>query len=262
MPRYLIPLGLIVAIALGMFCGGCRVFGVLSGSGTPMTQTFALQDFNRVSASHTFDVDIRRADTYSVKVTIDDNLADSLEVVREGETLVLRLEPGYQYTSINLKAEITMPRLREVNLSGASRADITGFAADDDLRLELSGASQADLSGLSTAALNFQISGASRVSGEVLAEGNARFNVSGASRLTLNGRVRDIEAEASGASTLELLDFPARDVNVEVSGASTVRVNLDGRLSGSLSGVSRLFYDGDPVQININTSGGSSINRQ
>jgi hypothetical protein len=245
-----------------MFCGGCRVFGVLSGSGQPLSQTFALQDFNRVSASHTFDVDITRADTFSVKVTIDDNLAEFLEVVREGDTLVLRLEPGYQYTSINLKAEIAMPRLRQVSLSGASRADIAGFAADDDLRLELSGASQAELAGLSTGALNFQISGASRVTGEVLAEGNASFNVSGASRLTLNGRVGDIEAEASGASTLELLDFPARDINVEVSGASTVRVNLDGRLSGSLSGVSRVFYDGAPVQININTSGGSSVNRQ
>ncbi len=39
-------------------------------------------------------------------------------------------------------------------------------------------------------------------------------------------------------------------------------MNLDGRLSGSISGVSRLFYDGDPVQINIDTSGGSSVNRQ
>jgi hypothetical protein len=235
-------LGLITAIVLSLFCGGCRVFGVLSGSGQPLAQTFALQDFNRVSAGHTFDVDITRADTYSVKVTIDDNLIEFLEVVREGETLVLRLEPGYRYTSITLKAEITMPRLRQVSLSGASRADIAGFAADDDLRLE--------------------VSGASRVTGEVLAEGNALFNVSGASQLTLNGRVRDIEAEASGASTLELLDFPARDVNVEVSGASTVRVNLDGRLSGSLSGVSRLFYDGAPAQLNINTSGGSSVNRQ
>lgn len=262
MRRCLVPLGLITAIILSLFCGGCRVFGVLSGSGQPLAQTFALQDFNRVSAGHTFDVDITRADTYSVKVTIDDNLTEFLEVVREGETLVLRLEPGYRYTSINLKAEITMPRLRQVSLSGASRADIAGFAADDDLRLEVSGASQAELAGLSTGALNFQISGASRVTGEVLAEGNALFNVSGASQLTLNGRVRDIEAEASGASTLELLDFPARDVNVEVSGASTVRVNLDGRLSGSLSGVSRLFYDGAPAQLNINTSGGSSVNRQ
>ena len=262
MRKYLIPLTLFAVIALGVFSGGCRVFGVLNGSGNPVTETFTLQDFTRVSASYTFDVTILRADTYSVKVTIDDNLAEFLEVLKEGETLVLRLKPRYQYTSITLKAEITMPRLKQVTLSGASQASLNGFTADDDLRLEVSGASQVELKGMTTGSLNFQISGASRVSGELVAEGNASFNVSGASRLTLNGRVRDIDAETSGASTLELLDFPARDINVEVSGASTVRVNLAGRLSGSLSGVSRLFYDGAPVQLNINTSGGSSVNRQ
>jgi hypothetical protein len=107
--------------------------------------------------------------------------------------------------------------------------------------------------------IKIELSGASRVAGDITASGDAQFNLSGASRVELEGSANDMLIDASGASRLELADFPVHNTNVSLSGASDATVNLDGRLDANLSGASNLSYIGEPTMGDIDISGGSEL---
>jgi hypothetical protein len=166
-----------------------------------------------------------------------------LEVVKQGNTLKIGLEPGrvFSVRKATLEAEVTMPELAALQMSGASHVTITGFT--------------------STKAFDVNLSGASDLSGDIEA-GDATFDASGASRVTLNGSARNATVEGSGASQIDLSDFAVADAKVKLSGASTATVNPSGTLDVDASGASDVYYLGSPTLGNIDTSGASSIQRK
>jgi hypothetical protein len=260
-----------VCIALTALClvltltagfSGCGLFRVLRGSGNTVEQRFDFTGFTNVSAGWAFDVSISQGASYSINVTVDDNLQNYLDVARNGDTLKISLRDGYIYNNLHLKAAVSMPRLSGLTLSGASKGNASGFNLADDFVLNVSGASQATLTNMGVNKLTLDISGASRASGSVNASGNAVLQASGASTIELSGKAVDADIESSGASTVNLSDFLVRDAHFEVSGASNATVSATGTLSGNVSGASRLYYTGTPVLGNIHTSGASSVSKK
>jgi hypothetical protein len=149
------------------------------------------------------------------------------------------MKPGLRlFTGATREAEVTLPELTGLDLSGACHGAITGFS--------------------STKALDVDLSGASHLLGNIDA-GDAWFDVSGASQVNLSGSARDVVIDASGASQVKLADFPVDDATVEASGASKVTVNPSGRLDADASGASRVHYLGDPTLGDIDTSGASDV---
>jgi hypothetical protein len=239
-------LGLVLVVLLA----GCTLSEVIlretisiTGSGNVVTQEETFTRFDKVDVSHAFKVEISRGDTFSVVIRVDDNLVEYLEVVKQGSTLKIGLKPGrsYSISKTTREAEITMPELTGLELSGASQGTISRFK--------------------STKALDVDVSGASPLRGDIEA-GDARFDVSGASQVTLSGSGQDVTIDASGASQVDLSAFPVADANVEASGASKVTVNPSGRLDADASGASTVYYLGSPTLGKIDTSGASSINRK
>ena len=89
------------------------------------------------------------------------------------------------------------------------------------------------------------------------------LDLSGGSVLSvLVGEANDLTIDASSGSVLDLSDFTVHNVNIELSGGSRATINLDGELSGDLSGGSNLSYIGDPTLENVERSGGSTISKQ
>jgi len=213
------------------------------GSGNIVTQEEPLTGFDKVDVSPAFKVDINRGDAFSVVIRVDDNLVKYLEVVKQGSTLKISLKPGRPYTIMKatMEAEITMPELTGLELSGASQGTITGFK--------------------STKALDVDVSGASQLRGDIEA-GDARFDVSGASQVNLSGSAEDVVIDASGASQVDLPAFLVADADVEASGASKVTVNSSGRLDADASVASTVYYLGSPTLGKIDTSGVSSVQRK
>ncbi len=234
-------LGLMLCVA--PLLAGCGLFPVrwLTGSGNVVTQEFDLAGFDKVDVSHAFTVDISEGEAFSVIIRIDDNLAQYLEVVKRGSTLKIGLKPRISVTNATMEAEVTMPELTGLDLSGASHGTITGFE--------------------STKALDVDVSGASHLAGDIEA-GDTRFDASGASHVTLSGSAQDVTIDASGASHVNLADFTVADANVEASGASHVTVNASGRLDVEASGASHVYYLGSPTLGKVDSSGASSIERK
>ncbi len=238
---------------------GC-IGGVVTGSGNLDTREFNFSDFSRVEVGSAFEVKVVQSDSYSVSVTADDNLLDYVLVSKQGTTLKIYLKTAH-YIATTTRAEITMPQLRGLELSGATRGTVSGFSSTENVDIEVSGASSLDMVDMSTGDIDFRISGASRVTGDITAR-DADFEVSGASTVQLEGSAADTVIEASGASRAELAGFTVNNADVRLSGASSGTVNLEGRLDADLSGASTLSYIGEPIMGNINTSGASTLRRR
>jgi len=252
---------LMLLAGLGGLAAGCTVGTVVTGSGNVLTREMEYRDFNKLEVSHAFEAEISRADSFSVTISADDNIMEFLDVRQRGDTLQIGLKPGYAYVSTTQRATVTMPELRSLELSGASRGKMNGFGSAQPLSLDISGASSLELNDISAGDSEFNVSGASKVSGSIQIQ-NTELEVSGASGVDLNGSAEDIIAEASGASTMELSDFGVNNAEVELSGASRATVNVSGQLDIDLSGASKLSYSGSPTLGKVTVSGGSTLSQK
>ena len=207
----------IALLAVGVLPGSQSPFGHI-GSGNVTTQQFNLTDFSAISASHGFNVQIIQGTTYSVKVSTDDNLQQYLNVHKEGNTLYVELQPG-GYQTTQLKAEITLPTIKNIQLSGGTIANAQNINLNDTLGIDLSGGSQ----------------------------------------VTMTGQATDLTLSGSGGSIMHLGDLQANNATVDYSGGSQGTVNLNGKLDISLSGGSQLHYKGNPTLGTVDSSGGSII---
>ncbi len=215
--------------------------GGLVGSGNLETETYAFTDFNKVEISSAFEFEIEQSSSYSIEITVDDNIMEYVRVSQDGQTLKIGLRPATWIGPATLKASVTMPELNGLDISGASRGTVSDFISTEDL--------------------DIMVSGASRVTGDIVA-GNVDFDISGASTVQLEGSASNMDANVSGASSLKLDDFIVNNADVDFSGASSGTINLNGRLDADLSGASRLWYIGEPTMGNIDTSGASSLSKK
>ena len=215
----------------------------VNGSGRIATEEFGFRGFSRVDVSHAFQVEVVQSSSYRVTVRVDDNLQQHLQVEKRGDTLVIGLKPyrSYNLRNTTLEAEVHMPDLRGIDASGASDVRISGFSSMKDFEADLSGASYLE--------------------GDITAR-EVLFEVSGASRVRLHGRAENLRLDASGASNLDLEEFPVEDADIELSGASEAEVVLNGTLDIEASGASRLYFGGSPTMGRVDLSGASSIKRR
>lgn len=240
---------------------GCVRFNRVVGSKNIETKEFAYSGFNRIEVSSAFTADITRSDTYKVSITLNDNLFDDLDISMSGDTLRIRMKPFTSFINTTQHAEISMPELKALIVSGASRGIVSGFQSDSFLNLEVSGASQMEVHNLKAADTNVQVSGVSRLSGSLITN-DGDFEISGVSNIELDGSATTVRLEVSGASNAKLASFIIADASVEVSGASHADVEVNGILDLNLSGASTLRYGDSPKLGRVEVSGASTLTRR
>lgn len=233
---------LLLIHSLLLFClfFSCSIFGI-QGSGIIVDNSYTFTDFTSVKASSTCDVTILQGDTYSIVVSIDDNLIPYLETYMSKNTLNINLESGNSYNKIHFKASVIIPQLSSLHMSGASEGTVSGFENKGDFTVVLSGASHGDINFISST--------------------NISCNVSGASNLKISSADSsgNIDIDCSGASNSDLRNIEAINGNFEISGASRAYVDVSGAMTGKLSGASTLYYRGNPTGNSIKLSGASNI---
>jgi hypothetical protein len=256
---------------------GCED-NAINGSGNLVIVEKDYQDFTGVDLAHAVEASIIRSDSFSVVITVDDNIEEYINVKKADDTLEIYLDEGYHYRNVTVEAEISMPYLDDLELSGASRADVSGFVSERDLDISVSGASKVNgdttagnvdirLSGASKISLDgngndtvIKASGASQVNMDgFAADGDVDIDLSGASSLSLQGNGVNLKLKAMGASEADLEDYQAINADIYLSGASKGTINMSGTLDADITGSSKLRYYGNPTMGDIETSGASSI---
>ena len=230
------------------------------------TREYNYTGFNRVNIRFAMEVDIVRSDAYGVSIAGSDMLTDNIDVTLEGDRLVI----GYKLNFISFftapftraSAKISLPDLRELNITGAARGVVRGFSSPNDFVLNVSGASRLDLNEMAVGHLKFELSGASRIDGQVKVAGDAEIHITGASRVELHGEAQNLHVEATGASRIDLERFPVKDARYRLTGASRGTIQMDGKLDVDLEGASTLEYDGQVTMGDVKVTGASSLKKK
>ncbi len=232
---------LVIVLAAVVVAAGAVIIYFWFIPGELITQELEYSDFTAVDVSSAFQVEITQSSSYRVAIIADEKIFDKINVTKTGNTLIIRAEPNILIMSV-YKAEITMPNIAQLVLSGASKGTIEGFSTSAPFTTEVSGASQLEMQDINVGNVEIQLSGASTLNGE--------------------GSGKDLSAIVEGASNMDLANFPVNDGDLNISGASKTTVNLYGTLNAVVSGASTLYYIGEPTLGNIETSGASTVNKK
>jgi eukaryotic-like serine/threonine-protein kinase len=212
--------------------------GAIVGSGNPATKTWEVAGFDRVQIRSTFRAEIIKGTAFKVTTTADDNVIPHIAVEKEGTTLKISLASGSYGLNSPLKAEITLPTLVGLDITGASKGTLKGFQSERELTLKISGASHLD--------------------GGIAIE-NGTFNVDGASTLSLAGSAQMLRLSGDGASHFKLGEFIVKDSQLDISGASTAQITVksDQDFKAKLSDASNLKGSIQAKEIDLDLDGAS-----
>jgi hypothetical protein len=261
MKKQISILAAIVFVAVQFW--GCSndggISGSIKGSGNIVEIEYNYDDFEKIIVSDAFELSVLQSDTFYIKLMVDDNLANYVNIFSNGGWLVIGMVDGHNYNNALLKAEVYMPILVELEGSGASVVTSGSFNDSTDFRLELSGASV--FTG-TMAANSYEVilSGASVVNISGTCE-NFYIDASGASIANVNGTCSNQNIDASGASVFNMGNFSSIVAIIELSGAADATISVSEHLDAILKGASVLKYYGDPFLGDISIDGASVLTK-
>lgn len=232
---------LLIAIVAASLLSSC-VFptGLVNGSDETTTVSKAASGFTKVAVNNACDATITSADTYSVKVEINENFEKYLNVKLENGRLEINLDNGYSYHHLTFKVTITMPALENVSCSDASRMTLSGFNSEKTF--------------------NAAVSDASRLSGSLNC-GNVSIKVSDASEVSLSGIGKDLTCTVSDASKLKCKGMKCINADLAVSDASDAEIYVTGNLTGKVTDASKVTYYGNVVKGTLTVKDASRVVR-
>ena len=248
----------VIVLASGMAVSSCGE--IVAGSG--VTQTFEMNyaDFSRVEITTGFDVEITRSDNFFVSITVDKALYEYLTIAQRGDTLHIGLKPNNTYPASARLGVINLPDLRRLELSGGSKAKVSGFNMTHTVDFVVSGASKLTLDPMQSGDTSFVVSGGSTADGNIQAA-KCSTDASGGSTIKLTGTAASLKLGASGNSTITVDELPVSTASVKLDGGSYAAITVSDLLDVNLGGGSELVYTGSPKMGTIAISGGAKLNQ-
>jgi hypothetical protein len=226
-----------VSIA-GLVClAACDMFGV-DGNGQRVTQTRQVDDFDRVDARGSLDVQVQSGEVVSAALRIDSNLIDKIETRVVGHELRIDNTEPFGSTLPGPHVLVSMPQLMAAKLSGSGRLAVAGFEQDADVALQLSGSGELAFSG-KVPGLSVELSG----SGEVSLEGSAEHEM----------------LDLSGSGRIDARELAASDAALNLSGSGELRATVNGAVDVDLDGSGDIDLYGDYDVQRRSRKGGGSI---
>jgi hypothetical protein len=208
----------------------------------------------RVKLDGIIDIKLRQGATASLVIIGDKRWVDKTTTTQSGDTINIDTETrGIQIHHADLRAELTLPHLREVSTEGMGKTDISGFSGDE-LELMLDGAGSMKVS-CNYKLLNATLGGLGSLNIQGADGDGVDLNLRGAGYVTLSGRGKWLKANLGGLGGLDAQQFQADTVNLELSGLGNATVMAKQSASLNLSGLGSVTVYGKPPTRNLSVEG-------
>jgi hypothetical protein len=207
--------------------------------------------FDGIDVSDCFETEIRISDSYRIRVTVSDQLADYLQTYVKGRILYLKLDDkaiphgikrlfkGKNAIPEILKVIIDMPSVSYIKLS-----DRASVCCSDPVTAE-----------------KFMIEAGdkSKITDMSISAGKADIVISKNSDLKMTVSADSVKVVSSGASTLSLSQS-SKSLEVNPSGSSNIKIDCDNtKINVDASGSSKLFLSGTASLLKVEASGFAKI---
>ena len=110
----------------------------LSGSKTPVKQSFPLKYLSGIRASGHWNLVMEQGETYGVEIEGPEYFMDAIIVEKEQSVLRLDIKDGIRWRDEEVHARIKLPKVDNLRLSGSVNVDMQGFQSER-LKIKASG---------------------------------------------------------------------------------------------------------------------------
>ena len=210
----------------------------------------------RVKIDGVIDLKLRQGPNAGLVIIGQKGLMSKTTTLQHGDTLTIGTETkGFKINQRGqgLRAELTLPQLREVSSESVGWTDIHGFSGDE-LDLSLDGAGSMKVN------CNYRVVSATLGGvGHMNIQGNNSEGIDltlrGAGYVTLSGRSKWLKADLGGLGGLDAQHFQVDTVNLELSGLGNASVSARQNATLNLSGMGSVTVYGKPLNRSVSVDG-------
>lgn len=216
------------------------------------TQKRSVETFHSIRVSSVFNVYVKQDNSPALEIKATHDLLDKVITRVENGELVIEMQNddkkekrGWRdqlYSDLQINVYVSCGMLNAIRASGATDVYSVGVLVADDMKLTASGSSDIKLA--------------------LEVKNSLTCMASGSSDIVLSGSVPFAEIKASGASDIDTKKMIVKSVKAVASGSSDLYLNVSESLDVNASGSSDVYYTGNPVTTNINSSGSSDVRRK
>lgn len=213
----------------------------IRGSGVRVEKTRSVGAFSKLRLEGPINVRITQSGNEAVRVSADDNVEPLIETRLEGDTLVLRLQPGAGFsTRYAPSVAIDSKSLQLLTVSGSGDVHIDRLKGES-LTINQSGSGDLRLGVLELRELTVTLQG----SGDVRVAGRA-----------------DTQSwSLHGSGDVDARSLSGRNVKAQLNGSGDMDIGVTESLDVSLRGAGDFSYAGRP-QVRQNVSGSGELSRR
>ena len=198
------------------------------------TEARELGDFNAISMRGIGKLFIEQGKEQLVTIQGDDvainrittNVTNGKLVIDMGRDWVEKISAGFDFLSAHdLRINITIKDLRELEIAGAAEIEAKNLKADD-LMLKMIGASNVKVLDLKANSL--------------------RTEIPGAGKIRVEGSVKDQTVTLTGAGNFSGHELESKTAKVTISGVGSAQLWVKDELDVTITGVGSVEYYGSP----------------
>lgn len=188
------------------------------GSGTLVTETIKVHDFDRVVAEGGFVLHLTQSGTESVTVTTDDNIRPLLTIEVVNRTLYLKPKENGKIRPTSLVYEVYCATLTEMTLNGSATGTLADLSATT-LMLQSNGSGRLSCQG-TTENLTLEINGSGSWDASKLQTHTTTVSIAGAGDVSVHA-THQLSISIQGAGSVTYSGDPA--IHKSIAGAGSVR---------------------------------------
>ncbi|MGB5371949.1 MAG: head GIN domain-containing protein [Flavobacteriaceae bacterium] len=216
----------------------------IKGNGNTVSIERSVGDYDAISVSGWFDVDLVDGKEGELTLKGEENLLEYIKTEVKNGKLTIKVEDNrnLQPSNWNDGIHITVPvdRIDAVTLSGSG--DIVGKKT------------------IKASNFSTTMSGSGDITLEVEAQ-NMTATMSGSGDMNLSGKAVDFNVTVSGSGDIRAFDLVADNVEATVSGSADIKVTARENLKARVSGSGDITYRGNPAKVDTKTSGSGDISK-
>jgi len=225
---------------------GCISFAILfsscgpplSGKSTTVSREGTYFNSILIEAAVDCKVTVQPGTTPSVQLSGPDNMVKLIKTKIEDSVLHIYTDDHFRIDwSDEVKANIIVPSLASLDMSGAGNTDVMGDVTGANLKLDMSGVGRLVLTSIHVTELIADVSGA----------GSIKIQ---------SGTVQNAMYELSGTGSIDAFGAQHTVATTNVSGAGSINITALQKLTASISGVGNIRYKGHPVVSSDNSGVG------
>jgi hypothetical protein len=224
---------LVILLSAGLLIS-CRV---KTGSGNIITENRNETNFKGVNVGGNLKVHLKQGSKHSVRIEADDNIIEDIETKVRAGKLHVHYKDNVSLRNISVHIYIESPEINYVSASASADVMSEGILQS-----------------------NGKIEVHSSSAGKVVAELDApsvEADASSGSHITLRGRTRSIDTQASSGASLDADELLSENAKAQASSGASIDLHASVRLNAQASSGASVDYRGSASVSRQESSGGS-----